>query len=115
MGWASGNSARRDPRIKKTSLSFSFFSSFFFYTSFSCNKMKLTSLFFVSSLFITAQAGIFSHRAADSDASTLDNTNDKDSKPGVVDKKLDYKLTFKVPYLYNGTIPFWSTGGGKLP
>jgi hypothetical protein len=77
--------------------------------------MKLTSLFFVSSLFITAQAGIFSHRAADSDASTLDNTNDKDSKPGVVDKKLDYKLTFKVPYLYNGTIPFWSTGGGKLP
>lgn len=26
--------------------------------------------------------------------------------------KFDYKLSVKKPYLYNGTIPFWSLGGG---
>ena len=28
--------------------------------------------------------------------------------------KLDYKLTFKRPYFYNGTIPFWKMSSGIL-
>lgn len=28
--------------------------------------------------------------------------------------KFDYKQSFKKPYLYNGTVPFWNAGGGKF-
>ena len=28
--------------------------------------------------------------------------------------KLDYKLTFKRPYFYNGTIPFWKMSSGNF-
>ncbi|KAI8328011.1 legume-like lectin family-domain-containing protein [Chlamydoabsidia padenii] len=75
--------------------------------------MKLTSLFFISCLFTfnTAQAGIFSHRAADSSPTSQDSNG---QTKGPVDKRLDYKLTFKVPYLYNGSIPFWSTSGDLI-
>lgn len=30
------------------------------------------------------------------------------------DLKLDYKLSFKKPYFYNGSIPFWTIGGGTV-
>ncbi|KAI8085158.1 legume-like lectin family-domain-containing protein [Halteromyces radiatus] len=77
--------------------------------------MKLNSLFLISSLFIfhTAQAGIFSHHAAKDDTTDTIKSNENDSK-GVVDKKMDYKLSFKIPYYYNNNIPFWSTGGDVI-
>ncbi|KAI9314788.1 legume-like lectin family-domain-containing protein [Dichotomocladium elegans] len=46
----------------------------------------------------------------------LDSTSSASQSPpssslGAPSKRLDYKLTVKKPYLYNGSIPFWTMGG----
>ncbi|KAI8341812.1 legume-like lectin family-domain-containing protein [Chlamydoabsidia padenii] len=76
--------------------------------------MKSACLLFISCLllFNNAHAGIFSHRASTDDSSN--NGSKEDGTGKVVTKKLDYKLSFKIPYVYNGTIPFWSTGGDTI-
>ncbi|CAO3642159.1 unnamed protein product [Cunninghamella blakesleeana] len=78
--------------------------------------MKFQSLFFISSLFIfnSIEAGIFSH-CASSDSSTT-NTNEQIENTNLLpaQQKHDYKLSFKYPFYYNGTVPFWSTGGDTI-
>lgn len=65
-------------------------------------------------LFGHAQAGIFSHRASNDDSGSSSNNGGGDNEEkSVVTKRMDYKLSFKIPYVYNETIPFWSTGGGR--
>ncbi|KAI9300533.1 concanavalin A-like lectin/glucanase domain-containing protein [Cunninghamella echinulata] len=79
--------------------------------------MKISSLFFISSIFIFngIEAGIFSHRASsDSSTSNNNNNNNEQNDNKIVipaTQKFDYKLSFKYPYYYNNTVPFWTTGG----
>ncbi|CAO3637682.1 unnamed protein product [Cunninghamella echinulata] len=80
--------------------------------------MKISSLFFISSIFIFngIEAGIFSHRAS-SDSSTTNNNNNEQNDNKIIvpaTQKFDYKLSFKYPYYYNNTVPFWTTGGDMI-
>jgi hypothetical protein len=44
--------------------------------------------------------------------SDQDSKTSKIGNPQAAPFKLDYKLSFKKPYYYNNTIPFWQTTGG---
>jgi hypothetical protein len=44
--------------------------------------------------------------------SDQDSKSTKIENPQAAPFKLDYKLSFKKPYYYNNTIPFWQTTGG---
>ncbi|CAO3592396.1 unnamed protein product [Absidia cylindrospora] len=82
--------------------------------------MKLSSIWIVSSICIfnnVVDAGIFSNRAspaADTAAKEDSSNTGSTNKNGGVEKKMDYKLSFKVPYLYGNEVPFWSAGGDTI-
>ncbi|CDS07930.1 hypothetical protein LRAMOSA01879 [Lichtheimia ramosa] len=46
--------------------------------------------------------------------SSSSNSQQDDTVQQAPSAKLDYKMTVKKPYLYNGSIPFWSSGGDLL-
>lgn len=46
--------------------------------------------------------------------SSSSNSQQDDTVQQAPSAKLDYKMTVKKPYLYNGSIPFWSSGGGTV-
>lgn len=69
--------------------------------------MKIFSIFVVSSLLLqSCSAGLWGNDKSDPIAA-------EEKLPQAATSKFDYKLSFKKNYYYNGTIPFWTTGGGN--
>ncbi|KAG0748297.1 hypothetical protein G6F62_001109 [Rhizopus arrhizus] len=72
--------------------------------------MKTYSILVVTSLLLkTCSAGIWS-----SDTNQVDPVEAEKDLPESPTSKYDYKLSFKKPYYYNDSVPFWSTGGDVL-
>ncbi|KAG0162672.1 hypothetical protein DFQ30_001540 [Apophysomyces sp. BC1015] len=73
--------------------------------------MKLTCLLTLASLLALNQiceAGGKFWYSGGSSAEQAETTTSNVEAPA---SKLDYKLTFKKPFYYNGTVPYWSLGG----
>ncbi|CEI92403.1 hypothetical protein RMCBS344292_06661 [Rhizopus microsporus] len=72
--------------------------------------MKVYSLLIVTALLLeTCSAGIW----GSSEVHQVDPQQAERDLPDTPTSKYDYKLSFKKPYYYNNSVPFWSTGGGK--
>lgn len=72
--------------------------------------MKTYSILVVTLLLLkTCSAGIWS-----SDTNQVDPVEAEKDLPESPTSKYDYKLSFKKPYYYNDSVPFWSTGGGNF-
>ncbi|KAF7731989.1 hypothetical protein EC973_007094 [Apophysomyces ossiformis] len=77
--------------------------------------MRLYSLLTLASLLLaqsqtTEAAGKFWY-SGKSSAQEPETVNSQVEAPI---SKFDYKLTFKKPYYYNGTVPYWTTGGDVI-
>lgn len=71
--------------------------------------MKLSSILTVSSLLLiqSCSAGLWGS------SSKTDPIVAEGNLPSAPISKFDYKLSFKKNFYYNGSVPFWTTGGGK--
>jgi mannose-binding lectin 1 len=69
--------------------------------------MKIFRILAVSSLLLqSCSASLWGSSKSDPIAA-------EEKLPQAPTSKFDYKLSFKKNFYYNGTIPFWTTGGGK--
>lgn len=70
--------------------------------------MKVFGIIAVSSLLLleTCSAGLWG-------SNKVDPIVAEENLPFAPTSKFDYKLSFKKNFYYNGTVPFWSMGGGK--
>lgn len=70
--------------------------------------MKIYSILAISSCLLhTCSASIWG-------SDKVDPIKAEENLPLAPTFKFDYKLSFKKNFYYNDTIPFWTTGGGKL-
>lgn len=69
--------------------------------------MKVLSILVISSCLLqSCSAGLWG-------SSKVDPITAEQDLPAAPTSKFDYKLSFKKNFYYNGTVPFWTTGGGK--
>ncbi|KAI8138747.1 concanavalin A-like lectin/glucanase domain-containing protein [Fennellomyces sp. T-0311] len=81
--------------------------------------MKRGSLILLLLIAPFCQAGFWGSGGGPTDGQVeepVDGQQPVDGQPslGAPSAKLDYKLTFKRPYFYNGTIPFWKMSEGLI-
>ncbi|KAI8997225.1 legume-like lectin family-domain-containing protein [Pilobolus umbonatus] len=69
--------------------------------------MRITSALLLTVLVQTCSAGLWG-------SSKSDPIKAEKDLPSAPTSKYDYKMSFKKPYYFNGTIPFWNTSGDIL-
>ncbi|KAI9486396.1 MAG: legume-like lectin family-domain-containing protein [Benjaminiella poitrasii] len=71
--------------------------------------MKTLSIFAIATILIqSCSAGLW---GSGSSSNKVDPIKAEENLPLAPTSKFDYKLSFKKNFYYNGTIPFWTTGG----